>query len=87
MNNIAMLTATHPGLMAVSLGLYLVGWQHGNIRGQRKEAERIEALRASGFLRQREEETRGEEEKTEKRSSAEEEEEEEEQRRSEEIAM
>lgn len=42
--------------MGLSLGLYLVGWQHGNIRGQRKEGERIQALRASGFLRQRQEE-------------------------------
>lgn len=69
--------------MALSLGLYLVGWQHGNIRGQRKEAERIEALRASGFLRQRELETRGEQD-GEKRSSADEEEE---RPRSEEVAM
>lgn len=41
------------------MGLYLIGWQHGNIRGQRKEAERIEALRASGFLQQRQEEVEG----------------------------
>lgn len=76
--------------MALSLGLYLVGWQHGNIRGQRKEAERIEALRASGFLRQREEETRGERE-GEKRSSAgqeeDEQDEQEERRRGEEVAI
>lgn len=47
--------------MALSMGLYVIGWQHGNIRGQRKEAERIEALRASGFLRQRREEVEGKE--------------------------
>lgn len=76
--------------MALSLGLYLVGWQHGNIRGQRKEAERIEPLRSSGFLRQREEETRGERE-GEKRSSAgqegEEQDEQEERHRGEEVPI
>lgn len=61
--------------MVVCMGLYLVGWQHGNIRGQRKEAERIEALRAGGFLRQRAEEVETERNpgRDEKKSSSDEE--------------
>ena len=43
--------------MIVAMALYLLFWEHGNVRGQRKEAERIEALRASGWLRERQEET------------------------------
>lgn len=53
--------------MALAMGLYLVGWQHANIHGQRKEAERIEALRAGGFLKQRQEET---EERTDEKTSS-----------------
>ena len=37
--------------MAVSMGAYVVAWQMGNKRGQRKEQERIEQLRASGYLK------------------------------------
>ena len=36
--------------MALSMGAYVVAWQAGNKRGQRKEQERIEQLRASGYL-------------------------------------
>ena len=70
------------GLMALSMGLYLVGWQHATISGQRKEAARVEALRAGGFLQLRQEETEGE-----KRGSRADEEEEEREERREEIEM
>ena len=43
------------GLMAVCMGIYVVAWQQGNKRGQRKEQERIESLRASGFLKEKQE--------------------------------
>lgn len=32
------------------MGLYVVAWRIGNKRGTRKEQERVEALRASGFF-------------------------------------
>ena len=38
--------------MALSKGAYIIAWQYGNKRGQRKEAKRIEALRASGWLKE-----------------------------------
>ena len=41
--------------MALSMGLYVVVWKAGNKRGARKEQERIEALRASGFLKEKQE--------------------------------
>lgn len=39
--------------MALGMGLYVVAWQYGNKRGVRKEQERVEALRASGFLKEK----------------------------------
>lgn len=39
--------------MALSMGAYVLAWQYGNKRGQRKEAERIEALKASGWLKEK----------------------------------
>ena len=39
--------------MALSMGLYVVAWQYGNKRGARKDQERIEALQASGFLKEK----------------------------------
>ena len=41
--------------MALSMGLYVVVWKAGNKRGARKEQERVEALRASGFLKEKQE--------------------------------
>lgn len=42
---------SNPGVMALSMGVYVLAWQAGNKRGQRKERERIEQLRASGYLK------------------------------------
>jgi hypothetical protein len=39
--------------MAVSMGLYVIAWQYGNKRGQRKEQERVQALRESGWLKEK----------------------------------
>jgi hypothetical protein len=39
--------------MALSMGLYIIAWRYGNKRGMRKEQERVEALRASGWLREK----------------------------------
>lgn len=39
--------------MAVCMGAYVVAWTYGNKRGQRKEAERIEQLKASGWLKEK----------------------------------
>jgi len=39
--------------MLISMALYTVAWQVGNKRSARKEAERIEALRASGWLNEK----------------------------------
>lgn len=36
--------------MILSMALYGIAWNMGNKRSARKEAERIEALRASGWL-------------------------------------
>ncbi|GAB7345670.1 hypothetical protein MBLNU457_3954t1 [Dothideomycetes sp. NU457] len=41
------------GAMLVSMGLYAIAWQLGNKRSARKEAERIEALKASGWLKEK----------------------------------
>ena len=41
--------------MAVVMLVYVVAWQYGNRAGQRREAERIEALRASGWLTEKQE--------------------------------
>jgi hypothetical protein len=41
--------------MAISMGVYVVAWQAGNKRGRRKEQERVEQLRASGYLREKQE--------------------------------
>ena len=41
--------------MAVSMAAYVVVWRIGNKRGQRKEAERIETLRQSGYLNEKSE--------------------------------
>ena len=41
--------------MALSMAAYVVVWRLGNKRGQRKEAERIEMLRASGYLNEKSE--------------------------------
>ena len=45
------------GAMALSMAAYVVAWQYGNKRGQRKEQERIEALRQSGYLKEKQEES------------------------------
>ena len=42
--------------MIVSMGIYIVGWQYANKKGQKKEAERIEALRATGWLKEKQDE-------------------------------
>ncbi|PNS19206.1 hypothetical protein CAC42_2383 [Sphaceloma murrayae] len=42
------------GAMVLSMILYGVAWQMGNKRSARKEAERIDALRASGWLKEKE---------------------------------
>ena len=47
--------------MAISMGAYVVAWQYGNKRGQRKEAERVEALRASGWLNEKQGESESDE--------------------------
>ena len=39
--------------MAISMALYGLAWQMGNKRSSRKERERIEALRASGWLKEK----------------------------------
>ena len=39
--------------MALTMASYVFAWRIGNKRGQRKEAERIEALRASGWLKEK----------------------------------
>lgn len=44
---------TFAGAMALTMSLYVVAWRLGNKRGQRKEQERIEALRASGWLKEK----------------------------------
>ncbi|GAM88965.1 hypothetical protein ANO11243_069990 [Dothideomycetidae sp. 11243] len=43
------------GAMAVSMVLYGVAWNMGNKRSRQKEIERVEALRASGWLKEKEE--------------------------------
>ena len=47
--------------MILSMVLYGVAWQIGNKRSARKEAERVEALRASGWLKEKEERNAAEE--------------------------
>ena len=47
--------------MILSMILYGVAWQIGNKRSARKEAERVEALRASGWLKEKEERSAAEE--------------------------
>ena len=47
--------------MILSMILYGVAWQIGNKRSARKEAERVEALRASGWLKEKEERNAAEE--------------------------
>lgn len=39
--------------MIVSMGLYGIAWSMGNKRSARKEAERIENLKASGWLKEK----------------------------------
>jgi hypothetical protein len=39
--------------MVLSMSLYVVVWKAGNKRGAQKEQERIESLRASGFLKEK----------------------------------
>lgn len=41
--------------MLLSMLAYVIGWQFANKAGQRKEAERIEALKASGWLKEKQE--------------------------------
>lgn len=41
------------GAMALTLAIYVVGWQYGNRVGVRRERERIENLRASGWLKEK----------------------------------
>ncbi|GAB7347203.1 hypothetical protein MBLNU459_g3310t1 [Dothideomycetes sp. NU459] len=41
------------GAMALSMALYGVAWNIGNKRSARKEAERIENLKASGWLKEK----------------------------------
>lgn len=41
------------GLMLISMIIYAFAWKHGNKVGARREAERIEALRASGWLKEK----------------------------------
>lgn len=48
--------------MALSMLVYSFAWRYGNKVGQRREAERIEALKASGWLKEKQE---PEEERTE----------------------
>lgn len=48
--------------MALCMTAYVIAWQFANKRGQRKEAERIENLKASGWLKEKQE---PEEERTE----------------------
>ncbi len=50
--------------MALSMSLYVGVWKAGNKRGARKERERIEALRASGFLPEKQNGEEGGEEYT-----------------------
>jgi len=40
-------------IMAISMALYGIAWQVGNKRSTRKEQERIEALKASGWLKEK----------------------------------
>ena len=35
------------------MGLYIVVWHFGNKRGHRKEQERVQALRESGWLKEK----------------------------------
>lgn len=42
--------------MALSMLAYTIAWRWANKRGQRREAERIESLRASGWLKEKQEE-------------------------------
>lgn len=39
--------------MAISMALYGIAWQINNKRNTRKEVERVEALRASGWLKEK----------------------------------
>jgi hypothetical protein len=39
--------------MALCMLVYVVAWQYGNRVGARREAERIEALKASGWLKEK----------------------------------
>ncbi|KAK8220024.1 hypothetical protein M8818_000440 [Zalaria obscura] len=39
--------------MALAMTLYGIAWNIGNKRSARKEAERIEALKASGWLKEK----------------------------------
>ena len=41
--------------MALCMTAYSFAWQRGNKLGQRREAERVEALRASGWLHEKQE--------------------------------
>ena len=50
--------------MALSMAGYVVAWQYGNKVGQRREAERIEALKASGWLKEKQEPTEERQEDT-----------------------
>ncbi|KAF2156698.1 hypothetical protein K461DRAFT_272772 [Myriangium duriaei CBS 260.36] len=49
------------GAMILSMALYGVAWNIGNKRSAQKEIERIEALRASGWLKEKEERNGGNE--------------------------
>ena len=46
-------------MLLVMIG-YVFAWQAGQKRGRRKERERIEALRASGWLNEKQQETEAE---------------------------
>lgn len=41
--------------MALSMACYVIAWQYGNRVGQKREAERIDALKASGWLKEKQE--------------------------------
>lgn len=39
--------------MALSLLIYVLVWQHGNRTDRKREIQRLEALRAQGWLREK----------------------------------
>ncbi|KAK5133302.1 hypothetical protein LTR08_007827 [Meristemomyces frigidus] len=43
------------GAMALCMIAYSFAWRHGNKVGQKREAERIEAVKASGWLNEKQE--------------------------------